>query len=352
MSDSSISILFRADASVETGTGHIVRCVTLAKQLQAQGAVVTFASRDLPGNLNHWLAQQGFSVISWQAESPVTIPENLAAYLSQVKPRWLVVDHYGLDRQWEDGLRADVGKMLVIDDLANRPHAGDALLDQNYFAQPQTRYAGLIPAHCQQWLGPAYALLRQEFSIQRKALLEFGKRENRDLKTLLVFFGGSDPTGETVLALQALSEMALSGLTIEVIVGTSNPRRTAVQQLCDTLPNARYYCQTDRMAELMAEADLGIVAGGSATWERLCVGLPALVIAVAENQQAISQQVAKAGAHLYLGRSGQVSKAQIQEGITRFLKHPADLMPFSEKAFQLVDGLGASRVAALMMGEI
>jgi UDP-2,4-diacetamido-2,4,6-trideoxy-beta-L-altropyranose hydrolase len=347
-----LPILFRADASVEIGTGHLIRCVTLATLLQRYGAVVTFACRDLPGNLNHWLEEQGFQVIHWQANSPTTIPADLKTYLAQVQPDWLVVDHYGLDAQWEKGLWPYVKKVLAIDDLANRPHACHALLDQNYFSQPEIRYTGLIPEESHRWLGPHYALLRPEFRAAREGILQTGQREKKQFKQLQIFLGGSDPTNETSFVLNALKEMALSDLTLDVIVGASNPKRAEVQALCDSLPNARFYCQTSQMAELMAKADLAIAAGGTATWERLCLGLPALVISVAENQQEISRQVAEAGAQVYLGRSGQISKTQLQEAIFQFLENPESLTSLSNKAFLLVDGQGAHRVAKGMLAEL
>jgi UDP-2,4-diacetamido-2,4,6-trideoxy-beta-L-altropyranose hydrolase len=355
MSYPPIPILFRADASVEIGTGHLIRCATLATLLQRYGAVVTFACRDLPGNLNHWLEEQGFQVIHWQANSPNTIPADLKTYLAQAQPYWLVVDHYGLDAQWEKGLWPYVKKVLAIDDLANRPHACHALLDQNYFSQPETRYEGLIPEESHRWLGSNYALLRPEFRTVREGILRTGHREKKQFKKLQIFLGGSDPTNETGFVLNALKEMTLSdlpGLSMDVIVGASNPKRAEVQALCEAMPNTRFYCQTSRMAELMAEADLAIAAGGTATWERLCLGLPALVISVAENQEEISRQVAEAGAQVYLGRSGQVSKTRLQEAVFQFLENPESLTSLSNKAFQLVDGQGAHRVVRAMLAEL
>jgi UDP-2,4-diacetamido-2,4,6-trideoxy-beta-L-altropyranose hydrolase len=351
MSYSSFSVLFRADASVEIGTGHLIRCVTLATLLQRYGAAVTFACRDLPGNLNGWLGEQGFQVIQWQDASPATIPAELRVYLAQRQPDWLVVDHYGLDARWEKSMWPYVRKVLAIDDLANRPHACHALLDQNYFSQPESRYEGLISPDSHRWLGPNYALIRPEFSIAREGILRTGQRENNHLKTLQVFLGGSDPTNETVFVLSALKEMMVSDLNLDVIIGASNPKRKQVQALCNAMPNTRFYCQTSRMAELMAEADLAIAAGGTATWERLCLGLPALVISVAENQEEISRQVAETGAQVYLGRSGQVSKKQLQEAVFQYLENPESLISLSNQAFQLVDGGGAHRVARAMLAE-
>lgn len=343
-----MNVLFRADASIEIGTGHVIRCATLAQSLRAQGVSVTFACRELPGNLNDWLLAQSFQVIRWQADSPEMIPPTLAENLEQSGYDWLVVDHYGLDAQWENQLCPFVKQILAIDDLANRPHECDVLLDQNYFARPETRYDGLVPDHCRQLLGPHYALLRNEFKAAREKVLQSGHRAQGRLKKIQVFFGGSDPTGETLSVVDVVKKLEIPGLAMDVIVGDSNPKRDDVRRLCESSPDIAFYCQTNRMAGLMAEADLAVSAGGTATWERLCLGLPAIVITVAENQEEISREVAAVGAHVYLGRSGEVSAERLREQLVHFVENPERLSELSRAAMQLVDGGGVDRVTGVM----
>lgn len=343
-------VLFRADASVEIGSGHVVRCRTLAEALRGDGAEVTFACRNLPGDLNGWLREQGFETLSWDADSPEEVPLLLSERLKQERFDWIVVDHYGLGAHWETPLRSAGSRVLVIDDLANRAHNCDLLLDQNYFAQPESRYEGLTPAGCQRLLGPAYALLRPEFHTVRKQVLQSGKRQSGKLERIQVFFGGSDPAGETFRALDAIQQAGLSGLSVDVIVGASNPRREELRAFCEGRRNTAFYCQTDRMPELMAQADLAVSAGGTATWERLCLGLPAIVISVAENQERISGEVADTGAQVYLGRSGEVGIEPLVAALNSFQETPGLLSAMSEAAWPLVDGLGTRKVIQAMLG--
>lgn len=325
-----------------------MRCATLADALVQAGAEVTFACWKLPGHLNDWLNQRGYAVIQWESDSPDFIAERLETALNTTRFDWLVVDHYGLDASWEEKWRHHVDHILVVDDLANRPHDCDYLLDQNFFRQPECRYQELVPEACRLLLGPDYSLLRPDFAEVRAAVQSSGKRVSGQVRRLQIFFGGSDPTGETLLALEAVSRLAWPELTLDVIVGGSNPLKEAIEAACCSLPNARFYCQTREMAQLMGEADLAIAAGGTATWERLCVGLPALVLSVAENQEQISREVAEAGAQIYLGRSGEISAVALESALRRWLSHPAELAELSQKAFTLVDGLGAIRVADAM----
>lgn len=336
-------VLIRADASVSIGAGHIMRCATLADALRHSGAEVIFACRPLPGNLNDWLRQRGFTVWEWpiedneEAEAPA-MPSNQPPF------DWLIVDHYGLDARWEARMRRHAKQILVIDDLADRSHDCDWLLDQNDFAASPDRYGKRVPNHCRFLLGPQYALLRPDFSHWRQKLLGTQARQKALVNHLLVFFGGTDPTGETLKTLLAIRGMA--GLQkITVVVGSGNPKQHDIQALCADMPNIRYLCQAENMAELMAEADIAIGAGGTATWERLCLGLPSIVMAVADNQREISRQVAEHGAHLYLGESQAITEVAIRDALTDLCVDHTLRKRLAEKAFAVMDGLGVQRVA-------
>lgn len=335
---------------MEIGTGHVVRCLTLAKRLAQDGMQVTFACRSLPGDMNHWILEQGFGLISWEDDDPGILPKALTDCLQHTRPDWLVVDHYQLDARWEGSVRDWAGRILVIDDLADRKHDCDVLLDQNYFIHPEDRYKGLVSPDTQCLLGPAYALLRPEFEALRDELLASGRRQRPTLKRIQVCFGGSDPTGETRNVLEALSGLSLPDCRVDVIVGASNPAREEIEARCQNRTGWRFHCQTPQIAQLMVEADLAIGAGGTTTWERLCLGLPAIVIAIADNQRQISQEVAKAGAQLYLGSTGSVSTEQIAQSVLSFAQNPALLMPFTDKGMQLVDGGGTHRLLTFLQG--
>jgi UDP-2,4-diacetamido-2,4,6-trideoxy-beta-L-altropyranose hydrolase len=317
-------IVIRTDASLEIGTGHVMRCVTLAKQLEKAGANITFVCRNFPGNSNAFIKSQGFDIhtltshvnqnyLQWMndfwkqdAEETKLITENL-----NKKIDLLIVDHYSLDAKWERDLHSTVKYIMAIDDLANRPHYCDLLLDQNYYLNMQERYKGLVQDSCIQLLGPNYVLLRDEFlTIDTEKIKRDGS-----IKRILVFFGGTDPTGETMKTLEAVKELNRSDIKYNVVVGAANPQKEKIEQICGQFPNITFHCQINNIAELMLKADLAIGAGGATTWERCFLGLPSILIIVADNQNEVTQAVAEDGAVYCLGESSEVTKMSIGKEI-------------------------------------
>lgn len=342
-----MNIIIRTDASIEIGTGHVMRCLTLAKQLKRHGADVTFICRDFKGNSISYLRNQGVSVctlprivtnqsdiywtkMNWKldVEETIEIIKELNADVDLV-----IVDHYGLDSRWERNVRNVTQKIMVIDDLANRMHDCDLLLDQNYYLNMKERYKGFVPAHCVQMIGPDYVLLREEF------LQAANKPRERtgEIKNILVFFGGTDPTGETIKALKAIKELDIPQIEINVVVGASNPKRQEVEQLCSEMSNTNYYCQVSNMAELMWEADLAIGAGGATTWERCFLGLPALVVVVADNQRELTKSVEIQGSIIYLGNRDNTDEKVMIQGILYYLIHKSEYIKISKLCFDLIN---------------
>lgn len=340
------TILFRVDSSFEMGTGHVMRCLTLANELKKNGAEVSFICRELPGNLGSYINKKGFHV--WL----LPVPKNEMKsdppfpYSSWLKVDWrtdayetiqilrevrsidcLIIDHYSIDKKWEDMVKAYVEKIFVIDDLANRPHHCQILLDQNITAQ-KIKYSPLVPKNCDMLLGTSYALLRPEFRKAKQKLVEKDGKINK----ILVFFGGSDPTGETIKTLHVLHKEMFSNLHIDVVVGESNQNKEMIKKKCEKLPNVSFYCQVENMAELMSEADLSIGAGGSSTWERCYLGLPTIVIATAENQVEITEFVREKGAIFYLGVSENVTDSMITKAMEEIMVNPLIVKKMSEKA--------------------
>lgn len=327
-----MNIVIRTDASIEIGTGHVMRCLTLAKQLRSEGAIVTFLCRKFPGNTMNFIEREGFDVVSlpfigkinsiewirnnWEqdAEDTKSILEDLYQEVDV-----LIVDHYGLDARWEKNIKSYVNKIMVIDDLANRPHNCDLLVDQNYYMNIHSRYKSLVPNDCVQLLGPDYILLRDEFlNVDTNQIKRTGEINN-----ILIFFGGSDPTGETLKALKAVRNLDIS--KINVVVGAANPRKGQVEQLCTELSNAIFYCQVNNMASLMLEADLAIGAGGVTTWERCYLKLPSLVTIVAPNQLKLTTDVVSTGSLINLGYYDEVTSSRIEQVVTRLLKQPQEV---------------------------
>ena len=349
-------IAFRVDASNHIGTGHFMRCLTLADELKKRGAQIRFISRNLPTHLSDLLAEKGMEYLSlstdvakesidelvhanWLGTSQAQDAQVTIQALADQSWDWIVVDHYGLDGRWESTVRDSCKKLMVIDDLADRQHDCDVLLDQNYYVDMQTRYIGKVPGNCQLLLGPRYALLREEFRELRKHV----KPRTGEVKKILVFFGGVDADNYTGLALTALAEMNTKR-HIDVVIGAQHPFREQIHNIC--LAHG-YIChvQTTRMAELMAVADLAIGAGGSSSWERCCLGLPGLLVAVAENQVEIAKALNSIGACYYLGEENAVNSDSVKHSINELLVAPDQILSISKQAFSLVDGLGVKRAS-------
>ncbi len=353
-----MKIVFRVDASARMGSGHLMRCLTLAEALRERGAQTHFICREHVGNLIAMLQQKAIpiSVLYAPTVGDTTYGEDYAAWLGVTqaedaeqtiralngeKPDWLVVDHYGLDIDWEKRLRPYVGKLLVIDDLANRHHDCDVLLDQNYSVEGEQRYASFVTPLCKVMLGPGYALLRKEFKVIRERL----EPRAHELKKILVFFTAGDDQGETLKAMQGI-ELFGKIECIDVVVGQSNPSNVEIIKKCDE-HQWGYHCQVDYMPTLIAQADLVIGAGGSSNWERCALGVPALVVIIAENQAPIAQALGRADVIVNLGWSRDLQAADYANALIA-LNHDC-LAAMSEKALALVDARGAERMADVLM---
>lgn len=358
-----MKIAIRTDSSTLIGSGHLMRCLTLADELRQHGANVIFICREHSGHLIGLIEAKGYPVVRLpQAEVECTAsPEDLthAAWLGDswkqdaadtiaavgdMQPQWLIIDHYAIDRRWEQMLRPHVGKIMVIDDLADRLHDCDLLLDQNLYYEMEIRYDNLVGDTCQKLLGPKYALLRPEFAVARKIL----RQRDGQVRRVLVFFGGVDPTNETEKALQALAGMNDRQFDVDVVVGGGNLHKEQIQNFCAAHSGFHYYCQVDNIAELMAAADLAIGAGGATTWERCSVGLPSFITVLARNQQELAETGARHGLFFYLGKSATVSPEKIQDALKVFITSPESLQSYSTIDLATVDAKGAQRVASLL----
>jgi UDP-2,4-diacetamido-2,4,6-trideoxy-beta-L-altropyranose hydrolase len=348
-----------------------MRCLTLAEELRDAGSMVSFVTRAHPGNLNELIREKGFRCVELP-EAPVIetreqrAPDSRSEYASWlgisqqqdaketikdlrgVRPDWLIVDHYGLDEEWETLLRPHAAKIMVIDDLADRRHDCDLLLDQNFFTDGQKRYDELVPPSCTKLLGPKYALLRREFREARKNLRE----RTGEVKRVLVFFGGSDPENITGLAIEVLSDAEFLHLQVDVVVGAQNPNREGVQKLVQDRPGTTLHVQTSNMAELMCESDLAIGAGGSATWERLYLGLPSIVIPIAKNQIPSTKDLWDLGVIMSLGTDGKISEKRLKEAVILLLAKPNDLLEMSQIGIKMVFCHGVKDLTELISGEL
>jgi UDP-2,4-diacetamido-2,4,6-trideoxy-beta-L-altropyranose hydrolase len=357
-------VIIRVDSSSEIGTGHVMRCLTLANQLCSRGAVVSFISRDLKGNMGSIIIKSGFDLLllpnihegdgfyGWYDKNWKIDQEETKTLIKDLNYRidLLIVDHYGLDHRWEKGFVDITKKLMVIDDLADRAHHCDFLLDQNYCYQYETRYNHLLTKPCTSLLGPQYVLLRPEFREARRLL----ESRNGVVNKILVFFGGSDPTNETLKAIEAISEINRTDIKVDVVVGESNPNKDQIRAYCEQRSGFSYYCQISHMAELMVNADLAIGAGGSTTWERCYLGLPSLTIITADNQMELTSAVDNYGATKNLGLSSNITVKSLTQDIKNIVHKRDMLMEMSNKAMELVGPTvdNDNEVAQIIMGEI
>jgi UDP-2,4-diacetamido-2,4,6-trideoxy-beta-L-altropyranose hydrolase len=327
------------------------------------GAEVSFICRDLPGNLSEYIRSQGYEVhllprdeacdlalkrpeqawleTTWKSDAEQTMGV-LRKYGRRID--WLIVDHYGIDHYWQSFLRGVVRQIMVIDDLANRHHDCDVLLDQNYYHNAADRYHGLIPKGCSLFLGPQYLLLRKEFYRARQGI----RIRTGEVFNILVFYGGADTTNETEKCLTGLNDYLSSKLEINVVTGQSNPNKERIKDICSSMPNIYYHCQVSNIAELMNKADLAFGAGGSTTWERCFLGLPSIVTVTAENQMETTQAVSDLGVIWNLGWYEEVNTASIVKVAERLFMEPSKIVDMQKRALDVVEFRGCSGIEQLV----
>ncbi|MDO9145886.1 MULTISPECIES: UDP-2,4-diacetamido-2,4,6-trideoxy-beta-L-altropyranose hydrolase [Comamonadaceae] len=354
-------IAFRTDASLQIGTGHVMRCLTLADALRERGAQSTFICRPHAGHLQNLIHQRGHSATALApADDAFTAPTD-PSHAQWLGTDWardaeqtrqalggqvvdcLVVDHYALDRRWEQALRPHTRSILVIDDLADRPHQCDLLLDQNLGRRPE-HYNELVPPHCQVLTGSHYAVLRPEFSALRAYSMERRKTQPA-LRQLLITMGGVDQPNATGKVLQVLKTCALPRESrITVVMGLTAPWLESVKELAAQMPwPTAVVVNVNDMAQRMADSDLAIGAAGSTSWERCCLGLPSILVILADNQNSSCAELGAVGAAEIIGKLEHVEK-RLPDQLSSFLAIPHSLKICSDAASSICNGTGATFV--------
>lgn len=353
------NVCIRVDSSYEIGSGHVMRCLCLAKALREEGCSVFFICRSLPGNMIGYIQTEDFivkvlpynqrsaeivagedSYVSWLAENYNTeidqtldVINNLDFYVSL-----LIVDHYAIDERWERQLRRVVDQIMVIDDIANRPHVCDYLLDQNYYHQMSSRYTSLVSSHTKLMLGPKFTILRDEFR-QYRGLIRFPRKSNR----IFIFFGATDAAGLTVKTVNALSYVS-EKFKLEVIVGPNNVDSDELQRLSTIYTNINLHRNVSNIASLMAQSRFSICSTGTTTWERCCLGLPGITISMADNQRSIAQSMSDIGFDIYLGHVTKINVNDIIGAFYSLVSEEGKIDKMSDIGFGLVDGQGLKRI--------
>jgi UDP-2,4-diacetamido-2,4,6-trideoxy-beta-L-altropyranose hydrolase len=343
-------IAFRADADALTGTGHLMRCLALADALAARGARCIFLCRGAGlGPLASRVAAAGHELIALpETETGISADAraSLKALTAHPKPDWLVVDHYGLDARWERELRAVASRIMVIDDLADRDHDCDLLLDQNLVADSGTRYTKRIRKGTVCLFGPRFALLRPEFAAHRDAAL--ARAHPDEARRVLVMFGGADAQDLTGASVELLAKEGFAG-HVDVVAGPLYRPLETLRGKLSVLPSSTLHIQSAEIAGLMSRADLAIGSPGVTSWERCVLGLPTIAIAVAANQEPLGEALSAAGALWYAGRKDSFESGAMRDIVLHALRDGSARIAMRRRAEQVCDGLGTQRVARRLL---
>jgi UDP-2,4-diacetamido-2,4,6-trideoxy-beta-L-altropyranose hydrolase len=355
-------VAFRADASLNIGTGHVMRCLTLADFLRSKGADCEFICREHSGNLIDFIRKQGFVVHNmpvydetrghlshslWLGASQDQDANFCASLLAYFKPNWLVVDHYALDALWERALVSYCNHLMVIDDLADRPHACQMLIDQT-FGRIADDYSSLIINDCLFLCGSTFALLRPEFAKLRDYSLR--RRLSQLPRQLLISMGGVDKDNVTSKVMSALILSHLSSeCEITVVMGEGAPNLSEVIQKAESMPwLTKVLVGVNNMAQLMADSDLAIGSGGTTSWERCCLGLPSIILVLAENQTTVAQNLSRVGAAKIINIGEDITEI-LPCILSELIVSLPKLSFISNNASKLVDGLGTQSVIQNML---
>jgi len=350
-------IIFRADSSIQIGSGHIMRCITLAEKLRSRKADVSFICRDLHGNLSELIRKKGFYVYllskpdskdnpeqsdsshsSWLEVGWKQDVQDTVGIVKNNNPDWIIVDHYALDYRWHEVIQPYVKNLMVIDDLADRNLKCDLLLDQT-FGREKEDYQGLVGHNVHMLLGSQYALLRPEFTKLRSRAKE---KKKKKVMRIHVFLGGMDIYNDTLGVLKVLESVQWQDKqpSIDVIMSGKSPGLNTVKKYVREmhLP-VNLLTDVGNMAELMILADLAIGAGGSTSWERCAMLLPSLTKITADNQKTVGKKLEETGAAIIWENQN-----DLKEKIEKFITDENILETMSSTAGKICDGKGCGRV--------
>jgi UDP-2,4-diacetamido-2,4,6-trideoxy-beta-L-altropyranose hydrolase len=341
-----MNLFFRADASIALGTGHVMRCLALAQAWQDAGGRAVFAMAETTPAIQARLVAESCEVVSVShAAGTADDASQTIALAGERKSDWIVVDGYQFTADYQRALKAAGFKVLFLDDYGHAQHYfADFVLNQNacasadsyLYKEPQTRLL----------LGPKYCLLRREFAGWRR----WEREISAVCHHLLVMMGGSDGENLTARVIEALALARLDGVETTVVIGGSNPHFTMLQEFA-ARSGQKITVRRDilNMAEPMAEADVAISAAGSTCWELCLLGLPALLVAVADNQADLARELDRRGCAIRVG-DRTVSAEKIADELKLLVQSHKLRQSLAQHSRELVDGSGAMRVVSALRG--
>ena len=358
MDNQKLAVSFRVDSSSIIGSGHVVRCITLAKSLRKKGVYSFFICKGHKKNFTDLIKDEKFELhildnkhskknskkkydnwlgSSWQDDAKQTID-----IIKKKKIDWLIIDHYAIDELWQKKIRPYVKKIMVIDDLADRNHDCDLLLDYNLIENYNSRYKKLLQKNCNKLIGPNYALLQNQY---RKLHLSTPIRTD-GIKRIFIFFGGVDKNNLTYPTLIKCLNNFKNKFIFDVVVNSENINFKKIKLMSQQNKNIILHCNLPNLSQLISKADLAIGASGVNAWERCCLGLPSIIITVADNQIPIAKLLHKKKLAIWLGHYNKINFKKINKCIKYFsLKKLKD---YSERCKSIIDGEGTEKVASIL----
>jgi len=354
-----MKVIFRVDASIQIGSGHVMRCLALAQALKENGFDVRFICRKHKGNLIEEIISNGFYVYELELPKVDKTDDKLfhsnwlgvtqrqdsidCINLLQLKVDWMIVDHYSIDEDWQNNLRAYYKKLMVIDDLADRKHQCDILLDQT-FGRQESDYKQYTLSFCRMLLGSSYALLRPNFKKLRPLALKH-REKHCTIKRIMVSMGSIDEKNITLIVLNAISSIRWSNQPIIDIVLTSGaPHLNMVKNSISKFNFiVNVLVDVTNMAELMLKSDLAIGSGGSTSWERCCMALPTVLIILAKNQQKVGESLKQARAVIALSKDEDIENG-IKQAVIELRDNKKYYLEVSHNASKVCSGNGVREV--------
>lgn len=360
-----MKVVMRVDSSQEIGTGHVMRCLALAKKLEQRQHNILFVCKRHPGHLFDLIARYGFSQVLLDIAPSDCIKrlphahwvggcqkddakQSIMAIQSHFaeKPDWIIVDHYGLDSAWHKVVKQDFAqeKIMVIDDLVDREHCCDLFLDQTY-GRSEEAYSHLLPQGSKQLLGSKFALLRDEFLFDDRKILQHRKnRIKSGLGRILIMMGGTDNMNKSPSVVKAIANSS-SIEKITVVLGETAAWKDEVAQLCQDVDCASLIVGSDEISQLLLEHDICIGAAGSSAWERCALGLPTLIMALFDNQKVIAHNLVAAGACLYLQADFDAENLNL---LLNDIFDQENYLAMVVSGLKVCDGRGAERTAEIL----
>jgi len=344
-----MNLLFRTDANIAIGTGHVMRCLALAQSWQDSGGHATFAMADSTPAVEERLRAEHMKVVRLKGHSGNLDDANQTAKLALgSSASWVVVDGYQFGAEYQRSLKEEAIQLLFVDDNGHAAsYVADIVLNQNAHAS-----ADLYPdrhAYTKLLLGPRYAMLRREFNPWRESKREIPQVARKVLVTL----GGSDPKNATLKVIGALQQLKVDGLRVTALVGGSNPHLHVIERAAiNSGREIKIVVNASDVPELMASADVAVCAAGSSCWEMCLLGLPAVLLDLGANQTPVARKLDELGAAINVGSANAVSSEQVAGALDSLIHSPDTRKHMSKQSRHLVDGMGAERVRAFLDGDL